>query len=142
MGKIVLFIIGICGGSIISAGVFAIVTSTGLMSRMAGKTHTGKHVRHYETAVAAGGILFNIFWLFNIYFSIQGLLGNIILAFIGVCQGIFVGCLAVSLAEALNATAIFSRRVKLSTGLSFIVLTAAIAKSVASIIQFYFEWTN
>jgi stage V sporulation protein AB len=54
----------------------------------------------------------------------------------GLTQGIFVGCLAVSLAEALNGTAIFSRRVKLKYGLNFIILSVALGKMMASLIQF------
>lgn len=36
------------GGSVISAAVFALIASTGVITRMAGKTHTGKHVTKYE----------------------------------------------------------------------------------------------
>lgn len=54
------------GGSVISAAVFALIASTGVITRMAGKTHTGKHVTKYETAVVAGGTLWNIFWVFSV----------------------------------------------------------------------------
>ena len=56
--------------------------------------------------------------------------------------GIFVGCLAVALAEALNGTAIFARRAKLQMGLSFIVLSVAVGKVLASLLQFYNDWVN
>ncbi len=61
---------------------------------------------------------------------------------IGLSQGIFVGCLAVSLAEALNATAIFARRVKLRIGLSYIILAVAVGKVTAAIIQFTNGWVK
>ena len=57
-------------------------------------------------------------------------------------QGIFVGCLAVSLAEALNATAIFARRVKLKVGLSFVILAVAVGKVLAAVIQFTNNWVK
>lgn len=44
---------------IIAAGVFALITTTGVMTRFAEKTHTAKYVRQYENAVAFGAILFN-----------------------------------------------------------------------------------
>lgn len=132
---ILLAIIGIAGGGLVSAGVFALITSTGVMTRFADKTHTASKVQTYESAVALGAVLFNIFWIFQIDLGEINKIGNPLLGFVGICQGIFVGCLAVSLAEALNATAIFARRTKLKTGLSFIVLSAALGKGVGALIQ-------
>lgn len=37
---IILSIIGLAGGGIIAAGVFALITTTGVMTRFAEKTHT------------------------------------------------------------------------------------------------------
>lgn len=139
---ILLAITGLSGGAMVSAGVFALITSTGVMTRMAGKTHTAKHVRLYETMVIIGGTWWNIFWIFSINFNLPMVAGNILNVVMGVCQGMFVGCLAVSLAEALNATAIFARRVKLKMGLSFIILSAAIGKVIAAIIQFANDWVK
>lgn len=47
-----------------------------------------------------------------------------------------------SLAEALNATAIFARRVKLKVGLSFVILAVAVGKVLASVIQFTNNWVK
>ena len=133
---IILSIIGLSGGGLLAAGVFALITTTGVMTRFAEKTHTAKYVRQYENAVAFGAILFNIFWVFELNY--EGMkLGNQLLALIGLCHGIFVGCLAISLAEALNATAIFARRMKLAVGLSFIVLSVALGKGVGALIYFF-----
>ena len=134
IGKIILAITGIGAGFIISAGVFALITSTGIITRFADKTHTAKSIQLYETIVIAGGILWNIFWVMESRFKFTGIMG--------LCQGIFVGCLAVALAEALNGTAIFARRAKLQMGLSFIVLSVAVGKVLASLLQFYNDWVN
>ena len=53
---IILSIIGLAGGGIIAAGVFALITTTGVMTRFSEKTHTAKYVRQYENAVAFGAI--------------------------------------------------------------------------------------
>lgn len=139
---VLLAITGLSGGAMVSAGVFALITSTGVMTRMAGKTHTAKYVRLYETMVIVGGTWWNIFWVFSINFNLPTIAHTILQVIMGVCQGIFVGCLAVSLAEALNATAIFARRAKLKTGVSFIILSAAIGKIIASMIQFINGWVK
>lgn len=122
----------------VSAGVFALITSTGLMSRLAGKTHTGDKVRLYEDAVMLGGSVFNALYVFQVSFGFADLPSKWGIGIFAVFAGIFVGCLAISLAEALKATAIFSRRVRLSSGLSFIVLAAALGKMVGAITQFFF----
>ena len=69
IGKIILAITGIGAGFIISAGVFALITSTGIITRFADKTHTAKSIQLYETIVIAGGILWNIFWIMESHFK-------------------------------------------------------------------------
>lgn len=137
-----LMVIGLSAGMLVSAGVFALITSTGLMSRMAGKTHTGKYVRIYEMAVIIGGTWWNIFWVGSIQFNLSGTIHGIFLGIMGICQGMFIGCLAVSLAEAMNATAIFARRAKLKSGLSFIILSATVGKMIGSLVQFANDWVK
>lgn len=137
-----LAITGLSAGMLVSAGVFALITSTGVMTRMAGKTHTAKYVRLYETMVVIGGTWWNIFWIFSISINMPGALQRVVEVIMGLCQGVFIGCLAVSLAEALNATAIFARRAKLQMGLSFIILSAAIGKIAAALIQFTNDWVK
>jgi stage V sporulation protein AB len=132
IGKIILAITGIGAGFIISAGVFALITSTGIITRFADKTHTAKSIQLYETIVIAGGILWNIFWIMESHFKFTGQPAKIFQGIMGLCQGIFVGCLAVALAEALNGTAIFARRAKLQMGLSFIVLSFVHSKVLSS----------
>ncbi|MGN0383459.1 MAG: stage V sporulation protein AB [Eubacterium sp.] len=138
--QILMAIIGMSAGVVVSAGVFALITSTGLMPRLAGRTHTAKHVRMYESCVIWGGILGNIFWIYNISFKIPHLLSAAILILFGSFAGIFVGCLATSLAEALNTTAIFTRRTKLKMGLCIIVVCLGIGKALGSCLQFIKDW--
>ena len=130
------------GGAVISAAVFALIASTGVITRMAGKTHTAKYVRTYETAVVIGGILWNVIWVFSVRIPLKAEIYQSLQFVMSLAQGIFVGCLAVSLAEALNATAIFARRVKLKAGLSFVILAVAVGKVLASVIQFTNNWVK
>ena len=86
--------------------------------------------------IAFGGAWWNLFWTFSISLPFAHNIAQGFQLIMGLTQGIFVGCLAVSLAEALNGTAIFSRRVKLKYGLNFIILSVALGKMMASLIQF------
>lgn len=137
MSFVILAIIGLGGGLIVSAGEFALITTIGIMPRLAGKTHTGKYVRLYEDAVVLGGTLWNAMYVYQVTINPGMTLAKWGLGTGAIFAGMFIGCLAVSLAEALKATAIFSRRIKLSTGLSFIVLSAALGKMFGALIHFF-----
>jgi stage V sporulation protein AB len=144
MKYIALALTGMAGGLIISAGIFALITSTKLLSRLAAKTHTGKYARVYEECVILGGIIFNVIYIkemnltelisetvFGTYIAIA------LVILFALFAGIFVGCLAVALAEALKATAVFSRRIKLRYGMGYIIFAVAIGKMTGSLIQFF-----
>lgn len=119
---------GVGAGGVVAAGVFALITSIGLMARMAGKTHTGKYARVYETCVVLGGTFGNLLYLYQ--FRIP--LGEWFLAVCGLAFGIYVGVLVMSLAESLNVSAIFSRRIRLSKGIGWVVLGIALGKSLGA----------
>lgn len=139
---IVLSLIGIGAGIIISGGVFSLIVAIGLVSRFAGKTHTGRHVKLYEDFIVLGGIIFNAVWVFEISLGLSNPFGMWLEIFIGILHGIFVGCLAVSLAEALDATAIFARRIKIKMGIAIIVFVVAVSKVIGGLIQFSNNWSK
>ncbi len=132
----VLTALGTGAGFMVSAGVFALISSIGLIPRMAGKSHTGSHIKSYETAVLLGGVAGNVINIFEL--SVP--LGRPLITMFGIFSGVFVGCLATSLAESLNATAVFSRRAKLHKGLGIIILSVALGKMLFSILFFYKGW--
>ena len=129
--------LGFSAGMVIAAGVFALITTTGVITRMADKTHTAGFVRKYESVICLGGIGWNLFWIFGEKNGISFGGNELFLAVMGMMQGIFVGCLAVSLAEALNGIAIFSRRVKLAKGVGTIILFTALGKTIWCFIHFW-----
>lgn len=134
--EVLLGISGLGAGALVSAGVFALISVIGLIPRMAGKTHTGSYVTDYETAVFFGGTLGNLMNIFEIHLP----LGTVGLILFGGFAGIFVGCLATSLAESLGATSIFARRVRLHKGMGVIILSVAMGKLLASVLFFYLGW--
>ena len=127
-----LIIIGFSGGALVAAGVCALITSTGIVTRMADQSHTAASIRTYETIITLGAVFWNLFWIYFIPIRIP-VVGIVL---IGLFQGVFVGCLAVSLAEALDGIAIFSRRVKLYQGVGMIILFTALGKSIFAVVQF------
>ena len=134
--EMLLGIAGLGSGFIVAAGVFALVSSVGVVTRMAGVTHTGKYVRIYEDSIVLGAALGNLISVYNMQIPI----GELGLAIYGIASGIFVGVLAISLAESINATAVFTRRSMLKRGLAAIVIALALGKSAGSLLLFFMRW--
>lgn len=140
--QIFLGIIGISGGAAAAAGVFALITTIGVVPRMAGKTHTGNHVRMYETAIVLGGVLGSVYYTVAPQLNMSTISGNSVLGISGIFVGIFVGAMATALAETLNVTAIFSRRLKLVKGMGLIIISLALGKALGSLFQFWMSWAK
>ena len=64
------------------------------------------------------------------------LLGTFLLILIGTFSGIFVGCLALAIAEMLDTIPIFARRIGFRHGLGFAILGIALGKLAGSLIYF------
>ncbi len=128
--------IGIVSGFVIAGGVFALITALGILNRMADKTHTASHVGKYELAVAYGGIIGTVVQMFELRIPI-GVIGS---GLVALAMGTFVGCLATALAESLNVTAVFTRRIRLKKGIGVIVLVAALGKMCGSLVYFIQQW--
>ena len=133
---IALFSVGMTSGAIAAAGTFAFIVMIGIFTRLADRTHTSSYVSVYENAIVLGGTIGNIVLIYNVNLP----LSYVGLAVFGVFCGVFVGCLAVALAEVLKVFPVLSRRLALICGLPYIVLSIALGKGVGSFIQFIFGW--
>ena len=133
---IVLAFLGLAFGLAISAGLFAFLIGLGVVSDFADRTHTGKYVTLYEDFIVVGGLLGNMFWVYQVDF----LRGSWLLLGFGLLSGIFVGCWSMALADILNIFPIFIRRAKITTGLSWLVVGMALGKSLGSLLYFYMRW--
>ena len=122
-------------GFIVSAGVFTVLLAVGLIPRFAGKTHTGDHIFLYEEMVVAGSIIGNLWSVFLISIG----LGQWFLILFGFFAGIFVGCLALAIAEMLDTIPIFARRIGFRHGLGLVVLSVAFGKLLGSLIYFFYR---
>ncbi len=127
-----LILFGIGSGTVISAGVFALIATIGIVPRMAEKTGTVHKIPLYEDAITVGGILGTLAMFLNFSLPV-GKTGAVIF---GLCAGVFYGELAVSLAEVLNVFPIFMRRFRLKMGLAYFIPALAMGKCVGSLLYF------
>ena len=108
-------LVGIGAGIGVAAGTFAFLLVIRVIPRMIQKAKLEHKIIYIENIVIRGilfGTILSLFswkkkWLFR-------LLGQTLLTIFGISAGIFVGCLAVALAEILDTFPIFFRRIKLS----------------------------
>ena len=144
LGKeIILAVISLSAGLIVSGGLFAFLSGLGVVGDIADRTHTGKHILLYENTTILGGIVGNIFWLYQITIAgenVSRLVGNMLQIIYGIFSGIFVGCWAMSLAETVNVFPIFIRRTKLVQSVPHIILSIAIGKGIGLAIYFFLGW--
>lgn len=149
-------IIGMSFGMLAAGGVFTVLISVGLIPRFAGKMHVSKKVLLFEEAVIFGTMTGNFFSIFDRYGrigdwiirhhvfgksateTIWHVLGSGVLIAFGVFAGVFVGCLALAIAEMLNTIPIFARRIGFRHGLGVAVLAMALGKAVGSLIYFFY----
>lgn len=130
-----LIFIGLVSGLAISAGVFAFVINIGIVPRIAGKTHTASQVFAYENSIFLGGVFGNLMSIFPLKLP----LGLPVIILFGLSAGIFTGCLAIALAEILNAFPIMFRRIKIKIGMTYYLLFMALGKMLGSLYFFIKE---
>lgn len=152
--QVLLGIIGISSGLIVSAGVFTVLISVGLIPRFAGKMHVARKIFVLEEMVVLGTLFGGFFSVFgewgmigefvrghrlfgeNATEGVWNLIGTVFLLIFGVFAGIFVGCLALAIAEMLNTIPVFARRIGFRHGLGIAILAVAAGKLVGSLIYF------
>ena len=152
--QFMLGVIGISSGLIVSAGVFTVLISVGLIPRFAGKMHVARKIFVLEETVVIGTLAGGFFSIFSDWGQVGAfvrkhelfgngategvwnLTGTIFLIVFGVFAGIFVGCLALAIAEMLNTIPIFARRIGFRHGLGIAILAVALGKLTGSIIYF------
>lgn len=152
--QFLLALIGLSSGLIVSAGVFTVLISVGLIPRFAGKMHVARKIFVLEEAVVFGTLTGGFFSIFGDWGMVgefvrthelfgrdatQGiwnLIGTVFLIVFGVFAGIFVGCLALAIAEMLNTIPVFARRIGFRHGLGIAILAVALGKCIGSLIYF------
>lgn len=129
-----LVLCGAAAGAAAASGVTAFLTILKIIPRMIGKSHTAAHVLLYENIIILGIIAGNVL---TVFLQMRLPLGHIFLVIYGVCVGLFVGCIAVALAEILKAFPILFHRLKIRTGMWILMLSMALGKAVGSLYFFF-----
>ncbi len=133
--QVFLGILGLSSGFAVAGGLFALLIALGIISRFAGKTHTAKYIFYYEDAAAIGGILGNLVSIYQFPIPV-GMVGVVSY---GLFSGVYTGAWAMALTEILDVIPIFSRRIRLKTGMPWIILSMALGRAVGEFIFAYYR---
>lgn len=139
--------LGLSAGLSVASGVFTVFTAVGLVPRFAEHTKSSDHILTYENAIILGCFLGNLFSLFvdlspglrlqeAAGVSVSDILTALLLGVAGLFTGIYVGTLAVSIAEMLDAIPIMVHRINLKRGVSLVITGLAVGKLIGSL--FYY----
>lgn len=145
--EISLAVFGFSFGVMVAGGVFTVLFVVGLIPRFAGKTDTARHEMFYEECIIAGSVAGCLFSVFQFPYKIGQYMQKLpmwayqsltvlALVIIGVFSGMFVGCLALAIAEMLDSIPILARRIGFRHGLGIVVLAIAVGKLVGSLLYF------
>lgn len=129
-------IIGLSGGLVISFGLIALILGLNLIPRFMSITHTAHFIRIYEKCVIAGAISGNLLTIYEI----PVLVGRWLAGCFGLFGGIFLGCWVIALTEVMDMFPILMKKSGIKIGITAILLSAAIGKSIFSLLYYYRGW--
>ncbi len=136
MGQFLVALIGFSGGFIVAGGVVALMVGLGIITRFIGISKTAAHIAGYEDAILLGAVIGTVLTTFQVQLPI----GAWVPAVSGVFMGIFVGGWIMALAEIVNVFPVYCRRLGITKGTSWIVITLAVGKTLGSLAYFYMRW--
>lgn len=149
-----LILLGAGYGLLAAAGVFTVFVAVGLVPRFAGKTHTAKKILLYEEMVVFGTLVGGALTVFPEYFQIGAYIrdvlpqwnyiwdigGKVFQVIYGLFSGMFIGCLALAIAEMLDSIPILARRISFRHGIGLAILGVAVGKLCGSLFYFWKEF--
>ncbi len=124
-------------GVAISAGTFAFLLVIGVIPRMIKKTNLADRIITIENMIISGVLVGAVFSVVDWEARLpMAWVGHLLLALYGIAAGIFVGCIAVALAEILNTFPILFRRLYINRGLSAVMIAMALGKMIGGLYYF------
>ena len=146
---LLLAFLAVCAGVGVSTGTVAFLMVIGVIQRFLRRAKMSGKVILGENTVVLGILLGNFcslfvgsFWTDAAMESVQrgwvtGVLLQLILLLYGLGSGIFIGCVAASLAEIINTFPILFRRFHIKEGLPWIILCMALGKTAGALFYFF-----
>ncbi len=130
MNSFIQILVAYSTGVAISGAIYGFIVAIGLIPRLVYKTKTTKYLLFYETLIIIAAIVS----AFSTVFQYKIPVGIVTLMYIYFAIGIFIGSLAVCVAEVLSVLPIMVRRVKLAKHVTSLMLAIALGKGIGGYI--------
>lgn len=132
----ILFVIfiGLAGGLTVGAGFVAFLAVLGIIPRLIQLSKTMKKTQSYEFAVVFGAVTGTVASLRDVVLHTTPL----ILIFIGLAGGVFVGMLAAALTEVLNVFPVLAKRIGVDDQLIILLTAIVLGKISGSLFQWVY----
>lgn len=127
---------GYASGVVIATGILSFINAIGIIPRIATKCNVTTHYYAVANASLLGIVIGNIFYLWDDLICLS--LPKPLISLFGLVYGIFIGCLAMAVAEILNVMPIAKSRLKLKRGMYIVVLTFGIGKMVGTLFYYLY----
>lgn len=131
-------VFGFSSGVILATGILAFITAIGIIPRLTEKTGTRTHYLAVGTASVLGITAGSLFTLWDIHLYIP----NFLIGLFSLFMGMFIGCLAVALAEVLNVMPIAKKRMRLKKGIWLMIVFFSLGKMVGSLYYWFYPGFN
>lgn len=146
MRYILLIISGLSAGFLTAAAYVAFIAMLGVFPKIAAKTNTAKQCMLYENCLMLGILLATFLQFCVNYYSsslpqialLPSFWGNLLLIFIGLFGGIYIGFLIGGLSEVLNVIPTYARKANIQKRVGLLIIFLALGKGVFSLIYFLY----
>lgn len=130
MKNLVLVALGLSGGAVVGAGVFAFFMVLGVVTRAMDIGRTEGYEKAYKIAILLGSLISTFIYIFDL--GIKAHRGWLIA--VGLFMGTFVGMVASALAEVLNVIPFLSINMGIDGWVYLLITAIILGKVVGSII--------
>lgn len=152
--QVLLGFAGFSFGMVAAAGVFTVFSTVSLLPRYEARFSLANKVLLCENVIIVGTVVGSLVQMLDHRFLLgdwlKSCFGELPLwwkgfavfleAFMGLFYGIFVGTLALSVAEMLDSIPIFLRRVRLKKGVFSMITAIAVGKLCGALLYFYYKF--
>jgi len=124
-------LVGLGGGLAVGSGFVAFITVLDIIPRLSQITKSRNHIRKYEWALILGALTLTLFDFFQVVVQLT----PVLLIFIGLVAGVFIGTLAAGLTEVLNVFPILAKRLNMERYIVIFLMAMVFGKVLGSLIQ-------
>ncbi len=138
MKELFLIIIGFSEGLIVGVALVAFLMVLDIIPRLIHLSNSREYTRIYQSLIITGSFLATLISFFNLPLPRVLILNKLLVIFLGLIMGIFIGLLAAALTEVLKVLPILSHRLGLKDQIKELLVLIILGKMIGSLLFWLF----